>query len=56
MSLSAQNQASLPCIPKWYGITIHHPHLRIYGLLMKDRESVFIKGKAFVCDRFVMLY
>ena len=56
MSLSAQNQASLPCIPKWYGITIHHPHLRIYGLLMKDGESVFIKGKAFVCDSFAMLY
>jgi hypothetical protein len=23
---------------------------------MKDGETVFIKGKAFVCDRFAMLY
>ena len=47
MSLSAQNQASLPSINKWWVLTINHPHLRMYGQLMKDGESVFIKGMPF---------
>ena len=56
LCLSAQNQDILSSITEWGGLTIPHHYLIRYRQLMRDEQSVFIKGIPFEGDRLFMLY